>query len=189
MVNTLHRLEHVRHGFDNLKMAISMWKTKVRRRLIAGVTGWWFNSNSAIVNMINLNHELIEKRPEWTKKWFCYTTMPPRLTHQNWRKTPWNRLDGTCFCPRSNPLTWRHLSPLRINGTRACATSAISKKLEIGSTNGLPQKKNSFSGNVFITWKMVKVCRSRWPIFWINEKWNSLENYLFLLPQKLAYTW
>ena len=24
MVNTLHRLEHVRHGFDNLKMVISM---------------------------------------------------------------------------------------------------------------------------------------------------------------------
>jgi hypothetical protein len=27
VVNTLHWLEHVKHGFDNLKMAISMWKT------------------------------------------------------------------------------------------------------------------------------------------------------------------
>jgi hypothetical protein len=40
---------------------------------------------------------------------------------------------------------------------------------------------------------MVKVCRSRWPIFWINEKWNSIENYLILLPQKplktYEYTW
>ena len=47
------------------------------------------------------------------EKWFCYTKMP-RLTHQNWRKTPWNRLDETSFQPHCNPLTLQHLSPLRI---------------------------------------------------------------------------
>jgi len=50
MVNTLHQLEHVRRGFDNLKVAISMWKTKVQRWGIAGITGWWPNSNNAIIN-------------------------------------------------------------------------------------------------------------------------------------------
>ena len=50
MVNTLHRLAHVWRGFDNLKLAISMWKTKTRRRRIGGVTGWWPNPNNAIVN-------------------------------------------------------------------------------------------------------------------------------------------
>jgi hypothetical protein len=61
MVSTHHRLEQVRHGFDNLKVAISMWKTKVRRRGIAGVTGWWPNSNNAIINNYSFESRIDRK--------------------------------------------------------------------------------------------------------------------------------
>ena len=68
--------------------------------------------------MINLNHEFFEKRPEWVKRHGKVILLHDK--HQNWRKTPWNRLDGTSFRPRCYPLIWRNLSSLRINGTRAC---------------------------------------------------------------------
>jgi len=92
--------------------------------------------------------------PEDMAKWFCYTTMR-RLTQQNQWKTPWNRLDGTSFRTRRTPQTWRHLTitSSRQWGTRSqSSTSAISRKLENGSTNGLPQKTSSFSGMVFINY-------------------------------------
>lgn len=56
---------------------------------------------------------------------------------------------------RRTPPTWRHLTITSSHqwGTRSqSSTSAISRKLENGSTNGLPQKTNSFSGMVFMTY-------------------------------------
>ena len=91
--------------------------------------------------------------PRDMEKWFCYMTMP-RLTHENWRKKPWNRLDGTSFRPRYNSLTWWHLSITSSHQWDTClqsSSSAISKKCENGSTNVLPQNKKSFSGEIFIT--------------------------------------
>ncbi|KAL6268215.1 hypothetical protein P5V15_001326 [Pogonomyrmex californicus] len=66
-----------------------------------------------------------------------------------------NRLDGTSFRTRRTPQTWRHLTITSSHqwGTRSqSSTSAISRKLENGSTNGLPQKTSSFSGMVFINY-------------------------------------
>ena len=95
VVNRLHRLQHVRHGFNNLKIVISMWKTmcalvdhKVRRRGIAGSTGWWPNSNSTEIgwclrvmgkiNKIgkwvphNLNDWQMENRKSFVE--YCFST-------------------------------------------------------------------------------------------------------------------
>ena len=152
MVNTLHRLEHVRRGFDNLDVKDKSAKTNYRR--------YWM--------MIQLKQRYRQQWliwiAHWSKndrngsrdmtKWFCYTTIP-HFTHQNLWKTLWNRLDGTSFLPHRNPLTWWHLTITSLHqwDTRLqSSTTAISKKLENGSTNVLPQNKNRFSGKVFITY-------------------------------------
>jgi hypothetical protein len=106
--------------------------------------------------LIWITHWLKNDRngPRDIEKWFSYMIMP-LLTHQNWRKTPWNCLDGTSFCPRCNPLSWQHLtiaSSYQWDTRLQSSTSAILKNCENGSTNVLPQNKNSFSGKVFITY-------------------------------------
>ena len=53
MVNTLHRLEHERHGFDNLELQALLDDDPTQTTLLS--------------TMINFNHTLIEKRLEWAK--------------------------------------------------------------------------------------------------------------------------
>jgi hypothetical protein len=79
----------------------------------------------------------------------------PLLTHQNWRKDTLKALGWDILRPRHNPLTWQHLTITSLHQwdmLLQSSTSAISRKLENGSTNVLPQNKNSFSGEVFITY-------------------------------------
>ena len=65
-----------------------------------------------------------------------------------------NHLDGTSFRPRHNSLILRHLTITSLHQLEMrlqSSTSAISKKLENGSMNVLPQKKKK-SGEVFMRW-------------------------------------
>ena len=103
--------------FDNLKMVISMWKTKVRRRgmmtqlkqrycqqWLIWITRWSKNDRNG---------------PRDMTEWFCYTTMP-HLTHLKLAEDILKSLGWDILPSPRNPLTWRHLSPLRINRTRTC---------------------------------------------------------------------
>jgi hypothetical protein len=90
--------------------------------------------------LINLNHALIEKQPEWPKrhgKVILLQDNDPSHTSKLAKDT----LKDT-FHPRCNPLTWRHLaitSSHQWDRDLQSSTSAISKKFKNGSTNGLPQ--------------------------------------------------
>ena len=124
MVNALHWLEHVRHGFDNLKVAISMSKTKVRRWGIAGVAGWWLNSNNAIIN-----NDSFESRSDWKMTGIGQETQQSGFITQQCPvsriKTGERHLEIAWMGHPSTPavILWPGgiwLSPLWINGTWAC---------------------------------------------------------------------
>ena len=74
------------------------------------------------------------------------------------------------------------ISPLRINGTRVCRAAIQQFRISWKMVQRMFCRKTK---TVFparfseLTWKMPKVYKSRWPIFWINEKWNSLVNICF----------
>jgi Transposase. len=65
VLNTLHWIEHVRHGFDNLKMAISMWKWvralvghKVRRwRMQAALDDDLTQTQRQLAEALNVSQE------------------------------------------------------------------------------------------------------------------------------------
>ena len=61
MVNTLHRLEHVRHGFDNLKWRFQCERQKYKDEELRVLVDNDPTQTTLSSTMINLNHTLIEK--------------------------------------------------------------------------------------------------------------------------------
>ena len=117
--------------------------------------------------LVWITHSLKNDRnePRHMAKWFCYRAMPC-LTHQNLRKTPWNRLDGISFCPCHNPLTWRHL------------TITSFHQWDLFSSMGYMLAEQHFS-NFEEVWKWLKEC------FAVKQKqffWRGIRN----LPERWA---
>ena len=121
-------------------------------------------------------------------KWFCYTTML-RLTHQDWRKTPWNRLDETSFRPRH--ILWPGaiwLSPLCINGTRACRTALQQFRRSLKMAHRMVCQ---------FFWRGIHNLPERWPKC-VEADGQSLNKQKMKFPWKLfvsfttktyEYTW
>ncbi|GFX21828.1 mariner Mos1 transposase [Trichonephila clavipes] len=76
MVNTLHRLEHVTHGFDNLKVVISMGKTESSGRpqncenepLQESLDGDSTQTQQPLAKALNVSQEAISRRLQATGK-------------------------------------------------------------------------------------------------------------------------
>ena len=131
-------------GFENLKVEIFMWKTKVRRRGIAGIIGWWLNSYNSIVNKwliwIMLWSKIDRNEPRDMAKWFCYTTMSfgEKDLEIAWMGHP--SAPAVFLRPGAIWLTCSHQWDTRLQSS----TSAISKTLEDGSMNGCRKRKTVF---------------------------------------------
>jgi hypothetical protein len=118
------------------------------------------------LNATHYHQQMIEKRPEWAKRHGKVTQTCPvsyiKLVKDTLKSLGWDILLHSHYFPDLAPsITSSHQWDTCLQSS----TSAISKKLENGSTNGLPQTKNSFSGKVFITYLKDELYRSRWPIF------------------------
>ena len=135
MVNTLHWLEHVRYGFDNLKVVISMWKTSVNA-LVEHKSAKTSNCRSYwMMSQLKLNSN-------WQKHQMCYKKQSGDVYEQwgrsinsvNGSHTIWMNVSHTKTSERHLEIAWMGhpsasavlprpgaiwLSPLRINGPRA----------------------------------------------------------------------